>query len=365
LRLARAHAGCWRAEIPPPVLTEDQLATIVPCLIASGGGSLYWRRIRDTPAGSTVAGARLRDAARVAMLQTVVCEKALAQAVRALAVAGIEPLVAKGWAVARHYPAAGLRPYADVDLIVGAEWYVEATATLASTADALAADFRPLLIGGIDLHRHPAELADRALRDLRARSQVVALGDLSVRVLSPEDQFRLSCLHVLRHQGRHPLWWCDIGAMIESTPGMDWDLVFQGSDRRAAWIDCVVRATHALLDARIESLPRALSDRPVPGWLAPAVYRRWEEGMKAVSRPAASYLRVPRGWRRGLYEYWPNALAATLRCGGYPNDTPRWPYQLRSLGMGLARIARSAMPFQGAEIVQDNGLLEPCRALTF
>jgi hypothetical protein len=366
LLLARALAGSWRAEVEPAALTDDQLASIVQRLIESGGGALYWRCIRDTPAAETVAGARLRDAARVAMLQTTVCEKALAQALRLLAAAGIEPLVAKGWAVARRYPARGLRPYADLDLIVGAEHFAAARAALASGGGYLARHFESLMAGGIDLHEYVAELDDRDMRDLRARAQVVALDDLPVRVLSLEDQFRMSCLHLLRHQGRHPLWWCDIGAMIESTPDMDWDLVLHGSARRAAWIGCVARAAHALLGARITSLPRTLRDGPVPRWLAPAVYRRWEEGMTArPSRPAASYLRDPRGWRHGIYERWPTALAATLRCGGLPDDTPRWPYQLRSVGMGFARVVRGTIPLRRAEVSRNVDPFTDLRRLPF
>lgn len=37
---------------------------------------------------------------------------------RRLGAAGVEPLLIKGWAIARLYPGAGLRPYTNLDLIV-------------------------------------------------------------------------------------------------------------------------------------------------------------------------------------------------------------------------------------------------------
>ena len=39
---------------------------------------------------------------------------------------------------------------------------------------------------------------------------------LDVRVLSPEDDLRFLCLHLLRHGAVQPLWLCDICVLLEA-----------------------------------------------------------------------------------------------------------------------------------------------------
>jgi len=204
--------------------------------------------------------------------------------------------------------------------------YTRAKEVLAAARD------RPPYPMALDLQRHPVELDDHPFLELGARARTLSLADVHVRVLGSEDQLRMTCLHLLRHEGRRPLWWCDIGAIMEATPVLDWDLVVRGSHRRAVWLACVVRLSHQLLAVRIDTLPPYWRRQPVPNWLTPAIYRRWEDGMETVpSRDAMSYVRNPGGLRQGLYERWPNPLGATLRWGGYPDASSRWPYQLRDL----------------------------------
>ena len=163
----------------------------------------------------------------------------------------------------------------------------------------------------------------------------------------------MSLLHLLRHEGRRPLWWCDIGAIVEATPALDWDLVLRGNQRRTMWLACVARLAHELLGARVDTLPQPWRDQPLPRWLASAIYRRWEDGVTTVpSRYAMSYLRNPRGLRRGLYERWPNPLAATLRWGGEPSDTPRWPYQLHDILWRIGLYGQRHLPLLRAEFAR-------------
>ena len=48
-------------------------------------------------------------------------------------------------------------------------------------------------------------LDDRRLEELYERSELVALGDVDVRILGPEDHLRLICLHMLAHGVTHLL----------------------------------------------------------------------------------------------------------------------------------------------------------------
>ncbi len=352
--MALALAGSWRHEVTAPALTADELEAVTPGLLASAGASLCWRRIRSTPLATTASGVRLREAYRLHRLQATLGERTLGWIVRVLRAAGIEPLLlAKGWAVARHYPEPGLRPYGDVDVFVGMEQYSSARAAFKAAAAEWIAGGGPIPAVSIDVQRHPVELDDRPFEELRARAHVVPLGDLRVCVLGPEDQLRMSLLHLLRHEGRRPLWWCDIGAIVETTPSLDWDLVLRGGERRAVWLACMARLAHELLDVRLTTLPQPWQGQPLPGWLAPAIYRRWEDGVATVpSRFAVSYLRNPRGLRQGLYERWPNPLAATLRWGGLPHDTPRWPYQWRDILWRLSLYGRRHLPILREEFAR-------------
>lgn len=63
---------------------------------------------------------------------------------------GLEPIVVKGWSIARHYDAPGLRPYTDVDVFVSAAALPRARQLLRERPDAgaLAVDLHGCLKGG-------------------------------------------------------------------------------------------------------------------------------------------------------------------------------------------------------------------------
>jgi hypothetical protein len=51
----------------------------------------------------------------------------------------------------------------------------------------------------VDLHVAVPDLPDRPWDEVFRRSRLAALGEVAVRVLGPEDQLRLLCLHLARH----------------------------------------------------------------------------------------------------------------------------------------------------------------------
>jgi Uncharacterised nucleotidyltransferase len=106
---------------PPPVLTPArgfELAQVAKLLHQTGTGALAWWRLRGTPLEHTETAEGLRHAYRIHALEAVRHAVRTVDALDRLDAAGIEALVVKGWAVARHYPEVGLRSYADLDLIV-------------------------------------------------------------------------------------------------------------------------------------------------------------------------------------------------------------------------------------------------------
>ena len=146
-----------------------------------------WWRVRSSALGTSAAAHELRQAYRLYTLQAGRKEGQIVQAITLLRSAGVEPLLVKGWAVARLYPERGLRPYGDIDLCVRPEQYATAVAALAAPAAETVA---------VDLHNGLPQLHRPSLDDVYGRSQLVPLGDFDVRILGPEDHLRYMCIHM-------------------------------------------------------------------------------------------------------------------------------------------------------------------------
>ena len=334
--VAASLAGAWRPAPPPPSLSPDELAAIAPMLLQSGSAPLAWRRLRGSELRTSVAAAQLQDAYRYHALEATFHARDIAEAVAALRSADVEPLLAKGWAVARLYPEPGLRPYRDIDLCVRPAQYAAAQRALVG---------RGVAYTPVDLHSQFVDLSERDPDVLYERSQLVRLDDVEVRILGPEVHLRLLCLHLLRHGARRPLWLCDIGVMLESLPA-DFDPTYclHGDRRRSAWVCCVIGLAHRLLGARLD---RWTVDDPgpvLPGWLVPGILREWGGDFRPKApRLTGAALRRP-GWLlAGLSERWPSPIEATYCLGGPPDPPARLPFQIASyLGRALAFAVRAA-----------------------
>ena len=333
--VAAVLAGAWRPSPPPLSLSYAELAEDAPLLLGTGGASLGWWRIRSSSLGTSSPGFQLHQAYRLHTLVAAVHERAIQRIVTLLRAAGVEPLLAKGWAVARLYPEPGLRPYGDVDLWVRPGQYGPAVAALRNSAP---------LGCAVDLHQRCFELKDRTPDELYARSLVVGLGEVDVRILGPEDHLRFLCVHMLAHGAWRPLWLCDIGAALESRPAdFDWDCCLGGNKRRADWVACALGLAHRLLGARLDGTPVARTSH-LPRWLVPTVLREWGAGYRH-REPLAAYLRHPAGVLEALRLCWPNPILATVEVGGPFNELPRLPFQL---GQCLSRTAQIAAELAGS-----------------
>ena len=249
-------------------------------------------------------------------------EGQIGQAITLLRSAGVEPLLVKGWAVARLYPERGLRPYGDIDLCVRPEQYAVAL-------DALADPAAEEVV--VDLHEGLRQLHRASMDQVYERCQLVPLGNVEVRILGPEDHLRYMCIHMLQHGAYRALWLCDIAVVLESLPEeLDWEYLLAGDRRPADWVACSVRLAHELLGARLEGTPMAERAKALPGWLLPSVLSQWsveEHYMDSVPSMAYSF-RHPAHLRRALRLRWPNPIQATVRVGGPFNALPRLPFQL-------------------------------------
>src|SRR5580765_194971 len=196
--VAKVLAGSWRRQpLPPLRISTAELDEVTPLLYNSGTVALGWRRISQTSLRDTASGEVLHQAYRLLSLESEIHEQKIARVFRLLQAAGIEAILAKGWAVAGLYSERALRPYGDIDLCVR-----PAQLELA----------REVLRGPevsdcwVDLHHNFSEIAERSDDELFARAQTLSCGGALIRVLSLEDQLALSCIHLLKHGAWRPLW---------------------------------------------------------------------------------------------------------------------------------------------------------------
>lgn len=306
---------------------------MAPGLLRTGAGGLGWWKLRASPLASSAVGLELRNAYRLHTVDGRHQELRLARAVRLFSGAGIEPVLAKGWAVARLYPHPGLRPYGDLDLHVAPETHADALALLP------ACEAEGLLV---DLHRGVPGVG-RPWRDILARSALADLGGTPVRVLGPEDHLALLCAHLLSHGAWRPLWLCDVALIVESLPeAFDWAHLRRLPAREAEQVRLVVLLAHRLLGADLSRTPWGPAD-PVPAWLPAAALGAWGRGGHySLTTPIALADGGAGSFLERLRLRWPNPIEVTHRWRAPYNGLPRLPIQLLDVAVRAARALASA-----------------------
>jgi len=319
-------AGSWHVTQPRLDISLNDLELALALLYHSGGAGLVWWRIRDSDLRTTSVGELLHQGYRLQALQSAIHEQRIVTAFHLLRDAGIEPILIKGWAVARFYPHPTLRAYGDVDLVVNPAEYSAARRAL---------DQNEAGSWWIDLHSEVSELRNRPWEELFARSRMEHLRETRVRVLCPEDSLALLAIHFFKHGAWRPSWLCDIALMIESLPRrFDWDLCFGSNQRRACWIASSIVLAHRLLGAQIDAVPLAAQVRDIPGWLIDATLKQWgnlhtRDHLPVQPRPLFAHsLRSPRNLLKELRARWPDPITATFNLNGRVVSFPRLPYQI-------------------------------------
>ena len=320
--VARALESCWRSEPSPIQLTPVELEEISPILLKSGAAALVWWRL--SRAGRSQSYEEFFAAYKQQTLEAAVHEDDVAQVFRALNSARLGALVVKGWAIARLYPAPGLRQYGDLDLCVRAQDYRSALELLQQS---LTSEI------WIDLHEGTGPLDYATEAELFDRSILVPVAEISARVPCPEDHLRILCLHLLRHGAWRPLWLCDIALALETrAANFDWQLFFGNDSKRAEWLVCVLGLAHRLLGARVDDTPIAERAANVPSWLSRAVLRRWGRWFNSDYRNTALPSLWSNKWKpmRLLEDIYfrCDPIRATVEMKGSFNGGPRLPYQI-------------------------------------
>ena len=314
-------------------LSEAELDQVAPLLYKSGAAGLGWWRICEGDLRQTASGEMLHQAFRLLTLQAAIHETRIRRVFAELRSADIEPILIKGWAVARAYPQPGLRPYGDIDLIVRPRDLRRAIAATEHRRDCQ-----------LDFHTLPIELADRSIEELFARSRLASCGNEQVRVLCPEDHFALLAIHLLKHGAWRPLWLCDLGVLLESPGDFDWNLCLGKDPRRANWILAATGLAQTLLKASIKEEEIAARIGKIPAWLKQQVLKEWDtpfadrQSPFRHRAPISFYLRRPRGLLADLARRWPNPIVATISVNGTFGSRRRTRYEIANWLLRAARV---------------------------
>ena len=241
--VAEVLAGVWRRCPSSPSLSAEQLGRIAPLLTYGGEAALVWARVRNGRLRNGPEMRWFRDEHRRSTTTAFQYEEQIQYAISRMRAGGVEPILIKGWANARHYADPGLRPYSDIDLCVRPEQHAAASAVVRGLAG---------MALPVDLHRGIPDLPDRSWDELYRRSRLLELGGVPVRVLGPEDHLRLLCLHLVRHGAWRMLWLCDVGASLESQPDdFDWDYSLSGRPWQSEWVVAAMGLAGSLLGVRV------------------------------------------------------------------------------------------------------------------
>lgn len=324
--IAAVLAGSWRKVPPRLQVSPSDLSTVVTPLVRSGAGALMWWRLKHSPVPLPRQQWNcLENIHRAYTLKSAVREYELGGIVGFCEKNQIDPILIKGWAIAKLYADRTLRPMGDVDLYVLPERVDELSArwSASPTVDC-AVDWDHTEItkfGNPDFHT----LCDRAILETVAGFQV--------RIPCLEDHLRILCIHALKHGAWRPLWMCDIAAALESrSQNFDWNRCLGPDRKQAKWIISTLSLAGSLLQADVQDTPAAEPSK-VPKWLTDAVLRHWESCESPVLPSFRSEIRNSDGSFESLLKIaksrWPNPIQATVDFNGTFSSSRRWPFQLR------------------------------------
>jgi len=334
--IARSLSGAWRQNPEPLSLSPQQLSMAVPLLLSTGAAALAWTRL-GTFDVTTSDLSDLREGYRKHLIDAAVHELEIVDLFKRARANCIEPVLFKGWALARLYPDAGLRPYGDHDLWMPGQ-YLERFYRALADGDDYAFCVEP--------HITFYPQYERSFEDVMSRSQLVSLNGAQIRVPGDEDHLRFICLHFLFHGGWRPLWLCDVALMVESADsGFDWDRCLRGNRKYADWVACVIGLAHQLLGADVAGTPVAKRAESLPRWLTDAVLRQWEKGpgMSFAENFSFSFPRrllKPFALARSFREHWRNPIQASVEMNASFTDAPRALFQFGSLFLRLPEFFR-------------------------
>lgn len=235
----------------------------------------------------------------------------------------IEPILIKGWAIARFYPNPLERTFSDVDLAISPEFFSKAE-------ELLTVELKGQL--QVDLHNSLRKLDTVAFDDLFANSELVELNDFKVRVLRHEDHLRVLAIHWLIDGGvlKNRLW--DIYYALENRPeNFDWKRFLNIVEKnRRDWIVATIALAHRYLNLNVEGTPvekEIKNPAFLPKWLIRTVENEWENPVKPLPMHMARQSPLI-FWQQLKKRFPPNPIQASIETNAPLSNFPRLPYQM-------------------------------------
>jgi hypothetical protein len=341
------------------LLALHRLIEVMPVLIGSGSVGLVWPRLRHRAAEYGAVGVALEEAFRSQAAHNALVEERIGQAATRLQGTGIDPVIIKGWSLARMYPKGLIRTAGDIDLVVPERDFGAALETLYSWAEEIGeitielhhTKERPnttrrkadpdVLPVNIDLHRDTHWDSSPGPDALRHARRIPVRDGIDIRVLSPEDNLRQMCFHYLWHGGTRMLRLCDIALVLENRPALfDWERCLGADPVRANWVTTALGLAHQLLGACVDETPIADAVEELPDWLLPVARRQVMLNQPAVGDALAEVLAAPRQVVDVFKRRWPDPISATMRRPARFDERARLPIQLAVYAGVFTRFGR-------------------------
>ncbi len=321
----------WREQTDSPDITKEELEYITPILIELGTGGLAWYRVRLSSFRDTDCAEKFHQAYRFVKLRVKMREMAMQRAFNLFRSHDIEPILIKGWSVARFFPDNAMRHYSDVDFFIPPDKYDLAQKLFLKEA---AEDFY------LDLQKGTGYLDESTFDDVFSRSILVKFGETQVRVLSHEDLLRIVCYHWLHDGCVRFTGLCDIALLLESRPkNFDWKICLGANHTRSHWIACAIKLSGEMFGVELEGVPEDIKNLKIPKWLIRAILKEWDKPTRERIYPHPSLfleLKKPLSFIKSARKRFPpNPIQSTIFLNGYFNETPRLLYQT---GFYLLRV---------------------------
>jgi len=247
---------------------------------------------------------------------------------------GVEPIAIKGWAVSRFYPKGMIRSYSDIDLAIPPDQF-----QIVKEGGALTKG----LAVSVDLHEGFRDRDALSWQELFAHSYTVPLNGVPIRLLSDEDNLRLTAAHWLIDGGVYESRLWDIYYLVENRKqNFDWERCLDAAGPvRRSWVHAAIATARDYLNLDVSKLPDSVKEYKLPYWYTNTLEKEWARG---------SYLRVPI-WlclnrpkvliEQARRRFPPNPIAATTDTEGPIDDSPRFTYQVKSFWKKLRPAASS------------------------
>lgn len=271
------------------------------------------------------------------LLQNKIHESRIREAFQLFRDHGIEPILIKGWAIARLYPEERPRRYTDIDLGVAGIDYARSLEILNEESS------KKL---NVDLHNEFRHLDTVSWDDLFNDSKIILLEGFPVRVLSAEDHLRLLCVHWLTDGGEDKEKLYDIHYAVQNrSSNFDWPKALdRAGEIRRSWLIATIGLAHKYTGLSLEGVPFAHEARNLPRWLTQRVEKEWkiDTPLRPMHDSFHSWKSIFKQLRKRLP---PNPLSATVQCDAPIDHGPRLVYQVRSFFKralpGISRIIKT------------------------